>query len=173
MSQLLVRQYQNLQSRYESLKNDLMPLEEELLNHHRKPGKWSPLQIIYHLQLSESLTIDSIRKKMAAERRPATGLKHALRYRLMHWVLASPLKYKAPAAVGENLPDNLQKNVLFADYDEVRASLKAMLDSFPSGRMKDEIFRHPKVGYLNISQSVGFLEDHFIHHEKQIRSIIS
>ncbi len=165
--------FSKLQRRYDRLKKDMLTRDDLFLNQPPQPDKWSALQVVYHLYLSETLSVSYLAKKISSGPHPSTGMGETLRYLLLKYVLATPLKFKAPRAVGENLPDNLEKIALFKDYDETRENLRTMLDSFPADRLNEAIYKHPKVGYLNMEQTVGFLYAHFIHHEKQIRHIIS
>ncbi len=171
MVQVLAQKFDQLQDSYLRIRDHLMPLDEEYLNHSPSPGKWSPLQIFCHLQQSEFLSVRYLKKKIPEGSYPATGLRESFLSKILGWALASPLKFKAPAAVSENIPDILNKNDLFRNFEENREEMKTLLQNFPAARMNEAIYKHPRIGYINMSQALDFLLAHFTHHEKQIRNL--
>lgn len=173
MESVLEDKFKRLQDQLEPLKSMIMATDDSRLNHSPVPGKWSALQIMWHLQQSEYLSVNYLNKKLSGGPYPLTNSKTRARILLLKWALASPLKFQAPAAVRENMPEILDKNDLFTAYDNNRRDLAAILDTFPKSRMKEAIYKHPRVGYINIRQTLDFLYWHFIHHEKQIRSILN
>lgn len=171
MVEVLSQKFNQLQESYLGVKEHLMPLDESLLNQSPAPGKWSVLQIFCHLQQSEFLSVRYLNKKISDGPYPTTGLRESFRAKLLVWVLASPLKFQAPAAVRENIPDILVKNDLFQAFEDNRENMKAFLNDFPATRMNEAIYKHPRIGYINMSQALDFLLAHFVHHEKQIRKL--
>jgi len=53
----------------------------------------------------------------------------------------------------------------------VRGNLKRFIEALSPEKMGVAIFRHPFAGYLTITQTFKFLEEHLKHHVKQIERI--
>ena len=53
-------------------------------------------------------------------------------------------------------------------WGTIRSSLKEYIDKFPKEYLDKEIFKHPIAGWLNLLQTINFLQNHFDHHKLQI-----
>lgn len=85
--------------------------------------------------------------------------------------LKLPLKFKAPKIVS-SVPENISLDSLKSDYDKNTVSFKQLLQNFPNELMGKLIFKHPIVGLLTIEQTVGFLAEHYLHHERQMDKLL-
>jgi hypothetical protein len=168
----LKRKHTRLKSSYDFLKVKLIEENDQKLNITPAPEKWSVLQIMTHLHLSESLTLQYLEKKMQAENLPVTGIREAIRSLSLRLAFSLPLKFEAPEVVRVNIPDQVNTKALFDKYDSTRTDLEEFLSDFPENKLNLAIFRHPRIGYINIIQTLDFLQVHFQHHEKQINSIL-
>jgi hypothetical protein len=55
-----------------------------------------------------------------------------------------------------------------ARWDEVRERWRERLESYPDALQRKAIFRHPFAGRLNMRQTLRFLDDHLLHHTRQV-----
>lgn len=151
----------------------LQSYSEETLNRLPAPEKWSPIQVMHHLILSETNTINYLRKKMmgVASARKA-GFSAKIRIWLTKlWLATSFLKRKAPPAIA-NVPDAATFTDTVTLWNNTRSQLKAILDELPQGAAERELFRHPVAGMFNLYQMIEFLDAHFRHHEVQIQKAL-
>jgi hypothetical protein len=138
------------------------------LNRPPAPGKWSALQILEHVVTAEARTLGYVRKKMqAGSALPRAGLGSRLRLLALQATLASPLRFKAPAAVGD-VPAGSDPAALWARWDEVRRDLGELAASFPPELGDRLVFRHPYVGRMSLAHALGTLQAHLDHHIPQI-----
>jgi uncharacterized damage-inducible protein DinB len=173
MNPILASKYGRLAKEYERLKDMIYPYQNDVLNENPAEGKWSALQIMTHLQQSEQLSLQYLRKKMQDETLRPTGFREAFRTKLLEWVFKTPMKFKAPAAVRINIPEFVEKSSLIATYDQTRSELEEFLSSFPEKKIPLAIYKHPRIGYINMSQTLDFLIAHFNHHTKQVHTILT
>jgi len=80
-----------------------------------------------------------------------------------------PLKFKAPKKVVEFTKDEKDIGKLIEQWDLVRQELKMTLEKFEDHHIKRGVYRHVRVGMLNIQQAVKFFGEHVTHHTPQIR----
>lgn len=165
-SRFLKRENSGLQ-----LFKNLEQADEALLKRKIKTGKWNILQIVWHLNSSDHLTVNYMLKKMqggnavpVAGIRSAAGsyaLKVALRY----------LKWKKPPVLPDP-PEELELNDLKNEWNRNSQQLESLINSLPDDMMIRKIFRHPLAGRMNIFQALEFMLDHFNHHLRQINKLL-
>ena len=147
-------------------------LSDAQLNKIPADGGWSAAQVLYHCGMAENETIKNILKNQQAH---PTKLKENLRSKingsLLMVFLKLPLKFKAPKIVS-SVPENISLDSLKSDYDKNTVSFKQLLQNFPNELMGKLIFKHPIVGLLTIEQTVGFLAEHYLHHERQMDKLL-
>ncbi|WP_234567247.1 DinB family protein [Rhodohalobacter sp. 614A] len=148
-------------------------LSDDQLHFSSEPGKWNPLQIAFHVMTAERLSVISIKRKVNSQKDfSKSGFKSAFRMIVLKLALNSSLKFKAPKrtdATGIN-PDY---DKLKADWKSVRADLKELIHSLDESTMKSEIFNHPRVGMINMKQTLEFMETHLAHHIRQMQGIMN
>ena len=126
--------------------------------------KWSPLQVCFHVIKSEQLTLLALNKSnQSKENLKKSGLAGIIRDVSLRFVL----KFKAPAMVA-NIPEDYDFTELRKKWETIRSSLKEYIDKFPKEYLDKEIFKHPIAGWINLSQTLNFLQNHFDHHKVQI-----
>ncbi|MGE0453809.1 MAG: DinB family protein [Vicinamibacteria bacterium] len=172
MDQALEQAFARLEARRKQLLDLAAGSGEAAFNQRPRPDAWSAAQALEHVLLSESLSIGYLRKKMqAGPALPQAGLASALKLLALRAFLASPLRARAPK-VSASVPDQSNLEDLRARWDATRSELKGLLDGFPPELLGRLVFRHPFVGMLTLPHTLGFLQAHFDHHERQVRAAL-
>jgi len=134
-------------------------------------GAWSAVQILRHLQMSESGTASYLRKKVQTNPAdvPSAGIAGKLRSFLLSRALKNyGKKFKAPRVIGE-----MEENPNYVDvkneYKKTRDELRGLLSGFDQKGAGKAYFKHPVAGKINIHQTLTFLENHFDRHIEQIK----
>jgi uncharacterized damage-inducible protein DinB len=162
------RTFDRLESSRQALFDSLAGLGDEPLRRSPRPGAWSIVQVLGHLTLAEEGTLAYLKKKMLDPSAiPPAGLGSLARFLMLVAVLRSPVRRKAPALTADP-PAARSLSEARAHWDRVRRDWAAFLASFPAELTGRAVFRHPFAGRLSIGQTLGFMREHFRHHEKQI-----
>ncbi|GHM99787.1 hypothetical protein WSM22_12770 [Cytophagales bacterium WSM2-2] len=134
------------------------------------PGKWSINQIIAHLIAAEHLSIQYLKKKiLGIEQASETGLYEELKMLLLQISQRLPFKFKAPSKVIEITTAETDITHLTQQWNSVRNELKTILEQFEDNQIRRGVYRHVRVGMLNIQHALKFFGEHVIHHTPQIR----
>lgn len=138
-----------------------------------KPGanKWSITEVVQHLVLSEQGAYRYMSKKNLAETLPKLGWTAAFRSATLNIGMSLPLRYKAPRGGNIQPTGDVSYQQLKQEWQEVRENLYRFIEALPPKKMRGAIFRHPFAGYLTITQTFRFFEEHLKHHFKQIERI--
>ncbi len=169
MNKALQTQFKKLDADFIDLLEDLKQFSDSKLNKKPQEGAWSVLQVMHHLMLAERLSHQYLEKKLSHN--PAlekAGLKSKMRSILLKTYLATPLKRKAPAAVGDNLPEESTFWEVVKQWKQQREELKAFLETLPDDMMNKELYKHPAAGKMTILDMLKFFDSHFTRHRKQI-----
>ena len=146
-------------------------LDDSVLHYRPANQKWSIVQIIFHLNSSESNSVKYMTKKsQGGTAVPKSTVISSLRSFLLTTALQY-LKWKKPAMLPDP-PDNLNSNEVMKSWDETRLQLKQLIEKLPDDMLDRNIFRHPSVGRMNMSHTLTFMQEHFDHHLKQIEERI-
>ena len=149
-------------------------LTDDQANIKPKDNGWSLAQVYYHIYLIESNTYDYISYKIKEGAHvPKAGFKEWSRYMLLKISLGLPIKYRAPRKVSEPIPDVVKFNELKESWSEKRESFKLLLEVMSPEQLHSQMFNHPRVGRINIFQTLEFLRDHHHHHLPQIKNRLS
>lgn len=170
MTEVLQKQYQLLEDKRKTLYDLLEKLDETQLNYRPTEDKWSITQIVFHLVKSEQLSVISINKEIRNTENRKAGISALVRSSLLKFALMSPLKFKAPAIMG-NIPKEYDINELKTKWIKVRNKLNTALGEIDTELGKKNLFTHPYAGKLNIYQTMDFLVEHFNHHYRQIAKL--
>ncbi|UYZ64504.1 DinB family protein [Hymenobacter weizhouensis] len=138
------------------------------------PGQWSAAQVVQHLLLSEQGIGKYLEKKLLqAEELQKAGFTTFLKSRLLRVLLRLPgLRFKAPAFLEQQMTAELPPlPELRAEWEAVRRRLERTLNEFPGPLLDRAIFKHPRSGMLTIYQTLDFMLDHVLHHQKQVERI--
>ena len=165
-----VKRYAKLDQKLSLLLDDLKKHPDVFLNKSPGEGKWSALQTMYHLMIAEKKSHEYIEKKLSFEPRlKKAGVATWGRATMIKSYLSSPMKVKAPAAVGDQvIPSDLTFWEIAKPWKENRANLLAYLQNMPKEYVDKEIYKHPVGGRLGINGMLTFFETHFDRHKKQI-----
>lgn len=173
MNKAHIAAFKKLEAQRQTLINQLSTLPTEKL-HTSTSGKWSIAQVLTHLVTSEKLSVGYMYKKsLGIDMLPNSGIKQSILSFVLKISQRIPLKYKAPKIVEENTPQELELPELIRQWDEVRSSLKGLLERIDSQHSKRLIFKHPVAGKLNAAQAVDFMYEHVNHHLPQIKHLLT
>jgi hypothetical protein len=168
MIEILLDKYLILEDKRKKLYEMLETLDDEQLNFRPAEDKWSITQIVFHLVKAEQLSVISINKEIRNAGRGKAGVSAFVRSSLLKYALMSPLKFKAPAIMG-NIPQEYDINELKTKWLTVRNKLHTALGEVDKELCKQYLFVHPYAGRLNIYQTMDFLVQHFNHHNRQMK----
>jgi len=143
---------------------------------HQAPGpeQWSAAQVVQHLLLAETSIEQYLEKKVLQEEGHAhAGIGAFLRFGLLRVLMRIPfLRFKAPKRLAQMMPAEIPAiSQLQTEWAGVRRRLEQLLNEFPSKLLNRAIFRHPRSGMLNIYQTLDFMVDHVLRHQRQLERI--
>lgn len=146
---------------------------EAYLNTQINEGKWSVLQIMEHLRVTEQQSLDYIKKKMhyTSDFKEA-GLRSKYNSWILNKLIDSPKKMKAPKI--EGLSPVFKSYRLKESKDSfltLRKDLYHYLDQLDEDLFTKAIYKHPAIGRLNFIQMIEFFSRHIKRHLKQIKKI--
>jgi uncharacterized damage-inducible protein DinB len=168
MNPTLEIKYLSLEKSRNRLLDELEGFDEELLTAQPAEGKWSINQIILHLIQVEKFTTGYVQNKLQKNTPlKSSAFSNKLKFILLKLALKSTKKFVAPAPVA-NVPNTETLLNLRKQWDNTRFSLEDLLNDLPAHSLNKYYFKHPSVGPLTIPQTLGFLQDHFNHHLRQI-----
>ncbi|PHN04941.1 DinB family protein [Flavilitoribacter nigricans] len=167
------QQLHRLNADLDQLFQQLDGYSDEQLNRQPSPETWSPLMVARHLMLAEAYSLQYIRKKLSfTDELPPAGIRSRLRSLVLEFYFGSPFKWKAPKAIGDSAllrEAPYELGTIKSEWLEQRAQLRELLESFPAGRYREEVYKHPFVGRLSPTGLLRFFQGHFNRHSKQIR----
>ncbi len=174
MHRSLTKLFDDVESQRQKLFDSLNGLSSEKLNLPSRAGKWSIAEILSHLLAAERLSLQYLRKKIQGiEMVEDSGWWEEIK---MLFFIASQrlpgLKFKAPKGVVEGTPTLRDLQTLKHEWDLVRSELKKLLEQVPDNRINRKIYKHVRVGYINIKHTLIFFREHTVHHLPQIFSQI-
>jgi uncharacterized damage-inducible protein DinB len=172
MSAQLAKKYDEI----EEIKNDFLSKIENVshqkLNEIPADGKWSLGQVYFHLYYAESGTIKVIQKNLRENKiKNKSGISDSLRSVLLKAVMRSPLKIKAPA-VASKVPDSITIDEIKGFFTANTEIYRQLLTDLPIELEDKQIFKHPLAGLFNIEQTINFVREHYLHHERQVNALL-
>jgi uncharacterized damage-inducible protein DinB len=143
----------------------------QAINQQPAPGKWSALQVLFHLNSSESLSLAYMQKKsLGGNRIPRANVSSAVRSMALNTALKY-FKWKKPQLLPDPPPElNLEE--VRQSWKATRKQLYEFLRNLPPDMLQRQIYRHPAAGRMNAIQALSFMHEHFKHHEKQLLSAL-
>jgi uncharacterized damage-inducible protein DinB len=156
---------------------DLLDHVREITSEHYglspSPGKWSIGQILTHLVTSEKLSLGYMKKKaLGIDQLKNSGVKEAIRLRLLIISQRLPFRYNAPQVVVENTPEAWPLDELIHQWDKVRADLAEFLEGIKEENIYKVIYKHPVGGRMDVHQAMTFFREHINHHKPQIDRLL-
>lgn len=166
--------FSKLESRLIELFESLKDQPDHVLNKKPAEGKWSILQIMYHLILVEEASIAYCKKKLSFNPEiKKGGIMTKLRMFALSSYVVMPIKAKAPGMVNEDhMPEEMRFWEVVKKWKDIRKEAKDFLSSLPADMMKKEVYKHPVAGRLTLVQMINFWEGHFNRHRRQIKKIM-
>jgi uncharacterized damage-inducible protein DinB len=164
--------------RLERQRHDLLArvegMDDALLNRSPGDGQWSVIQVFCHLATAEEVSLAGIRKRVQEpEKLARAGLVSRMKSVLLAVALRSGLRFTAPARTVEQLPDERSLADTRAHWDGVRGEWRELIASTPADVADKEVFKHPRVGLLNLDQALKFMAEHVRHHTPQVERILA
>ncbi|MBG8555410.1 DinB family protein [Hymenobacter guriensis] len=176
MNHRLHVRFEQLERATEKLLNSAAALGDTRAHQSPGPNQWSAAQVVQHLLVAEQGIGQYIGKKVQQEEGLLkSGVGARLRAGLLRVLLRAPfLKFKAPARLAALMPEGAAVPPLpqlRTDWATSRRQLERLLNEFPSTLLDKAIFKHPRSGMLNIYQTLDFMVDHVLHHQRQVQRI--
>lgn len=151
---------------------DLDSLSVNQRNFSESPDTWNPVQVAMHLVIAEQLSLKYIHRKVRSdEELQKAGFKSWLRMLTLKIAFNLPFKYTAPKRTDTTGKDP-DFDTLKSDWKAVRSEYRFLVEDLDVEVLKSEILKHPRVGMINMKQTLDFMEIHASHHQKQIKGII-
>lgn len=147
--------------------HQLEKLNENVLETSIVDGNWSVNQILEHVILVEEQIVNLSKSRLNKDEnlRPVS-FKTRLRLMIMPIVLSFKVKFQSPSIVKPSA-HNVPLKELAEKWRLSRLEL-SLLSEGKQSRLKQGLFKHPYIGFLNFSQILRFLQIHFEHHLLQL-----
>ncbi|WP_339789735.1 DinB family protein [uncultured Imperialibacter sp.] len=170
----LKKQFEVLREKRKQLFEIVAPVDAALLNQLPAEGKWSILQILYHVKASEAGTLRYIEKKLSfsPDGLPNSPFLSGAKLLLLEITLRSPLKFKAPKGL-DVFPEKLALEEIKEDWDRSDEGFLNLIDRLDEHQFGWQLFKHPIIGRLDMQQTIKFMISHFDHHARQIKRLTS
>lgn len=157
----------------EIARNEIIALAQsapqDQLSRQASPNKWSALQILTHLYISEQLSFSYIKKKsLGIDSLDDAGFKQALLIPVLKISQRLPLRFKAPKVVLEHTPEPLPLETLINQWNLLRLELRSHLENLPDKHVHRLVYKHPFAGRMSLPQAIQFFAEHIKHHKPQI-----
>lgn len=158
-----------IEAKRERLLGELAALSPSVLEAHPLAGKWSLLEIVEHLVLSEEGVTGDFARLADLVPQPRSA-KERLMFVMVMAVLRFDIPVKVPSRKmhpvgGRSLAE------LGATWQRNHGQLRAFVQQMEPHRRRDGIFRHPVAGPLTVDQGLRMLETHLDRHIRQIRRL--
>ncbi|MEQ1744154.1 MAG: DinB family protein [Saprospiraceae bacterium] len=175
MNNMLLARNAAYQKQVENLLDALASHDDVALNSRPSNGGWSVVQVMHHLIVSEELSHRYVQKKLSFNPKlKNAGLIEWLRERALWFYLNVPIKFRAPAIVGdENLPENATLAETRERWLKARAAWASFFENLPPELASKVVYRHPIAGRLGWSGLITFFTTHFDRHQKQIHRTLA
>ena len=161
--------FEIINKRLEDLFKQLSKRPNEKLNVKVYKNKWSIAEHLYHVWLTEFITIQYIKKKTSyPESLVNVSFVSKLRMKLLELIFFSGIKMKAPKITYDSMPQNIEIKKLRETWLKSRKSFKKLVDTLDESTLDKGILRHPIAGRINLNMTLKFINMHFQHHRKII-----
>jgi uncharacterized damage-inducible protein DinB len=144
----------------------------ERLNASPAPGKWSILEVIRHIYLSEKLTLDYLKKKWSfSPRLKPAGILTWLRYQALINSMRQPaIRLKAPA-VARVEKEIFDPQTLAGEWHAMRKEFIDFISGLPEDVLRKEFYKHPVAGKMRLDHMLKFFYHHTARHIRQMKKI--
>jgi len=147
----------------------LSAMDPAVVTAHPRPGKWSILEIVEHLVLSEVGVFGDL-----AELEHRTPQRRSPKDRILYLVVLFILRFDVPVRVPSRamIPKGiLSLQELRRQWEANHDRLRAWAANSDPRKLRRPLFLHPVAGPMTTVQSLRMLEIHLDRHTRQIRAI--
>ena len=145
---------------------------DEDLNKKINKNKWSIAENLYHLWLTELITIKYIKKKTSYPKSLVNvNYFSKFKMKLLELIFFTGLKMKAPKITYDSMPKNIELKKLKETWIKSRKSFEELVNALDESILKKGILRHPIAGRIDINMTLKFVKMHFHHHRKIIAKL--
>ena len=156
----------------EDLFEKLSVYTEKNLNKKIHKNKWSIAENLYHLWLTEFITIRYIKKKTSyPDSLVNVSFVSKFKMKLLELIFFTGLKMKAPKITYDSIPKNIEIKKLKETWIKSRKSFEELVNTLDESILKKGILRHPIAGRIDIHMTLKFIKMHFHHHRKIITKL--
>ena len=147
---------------------------DEDLNKKTNKNKWSIAENLYHLWLTELITIKYIKKKTSYPK-SLVNVSYVSKFKmkLLELIFFTGVKMKAPKITYDSMPKNIEIKKLRETWIKSRKSFEELVNTLDESILKKGILRHPIAGRIDINMTLQFIKMHFHHHRKIIAKLES
>ena len=172
LSKELIHKYNEIEVVKKRFLKKVENISYEQLNRLPLNNGWSAGQVLYHCGIAESGTILTINKNLNDHKvQFNSGWKNLFQNIVLVLFLKLPIKFKAPKIVS-SVPEVITYQELKKSFDANTQDFKKILQDLPSELEYKLIFKHPISGLFNIHQTLRFLLEHYLHHERQLDALL-
>jgi DinB superfamily len=161
---------QSIETKRIRLQQRISGLEPHVVTARPRPGKWSILEIVEHLVLSERVVFGPLD---ALEQR--TPRARSLRNRALYWLVMSILRFDLPVKVPSAalLPEGTSSvGSLWAQWEASHAALRRWVEASDTRVRRHALFSHPVAGPMTMADTLRMLEVHLDRHSRQIDGLM-
>lgn len=165
-----LRKLQQIDQELEALFQRWSAFSDQQLNQRPADGGWSPIQVMHHLILAEGGSLKYVKKKLSFKPKlEKAGLAAAFRSWMIKLYFALPMKFQAPAVVGDDaLPEHASLEETRQAWMSIRRELSAYLQELPEEHFEKSLYKHPLAGKMALQGMLDFFGAHLRRHSKQI-----
>lgn len=150
----------------------LFYVSEEKFNSKLEIDKWSIAQIVLHLYMAESQTLQAIKWRISNKKDfPKVSFLSVLKVFNISIFFALKIKMKAPSFVSPS-NDFIPKEKLLEDWQKTRNEWDEFVFKFPKELEGKVIYKHPLLGYMSLALVLKFMNKHFLRHKIQLLNLI-
>ncbi|TXC81355.1 DinB family protein [Luteibaculum oceani] len=134
-------------------------------------SKWSAIQVLNHLYMTEKGTINFLEKSLGkSDELGKVNFKNRFRAYLLQRFLKSKRKAKAPSKLPDPKNDTSLEE-LKSKFDRLHSQHDEFLNKVPSNIFGKTVFKHPYIGWMEINDVYRFMANHWAHHRHQLERI--
>lgn len=150
--------------------SDAIQFSEQRLRYRPNASTWSALDILDHVVKVENASFDVVRRNLPHGH--PIGLKDRVGAFMVTTVMKTTIRVKVPAGANMVLPAEVADlSEISSRWNKTRDAMRALTEELADAQFRVGLFRHPVAGWMNISQTLGFLSAHLQHHVFQIHRL--
>jgi DinB superfamily len=161
---------QSIETKRILLQQRVSGLEPHVMTARPRPDKWSILEIVEHLVLSERVVFgpaDALEQRTPRER--------SLRNRALYWMVMFILRFDIPVKVPSAalLPEGTRSvGSLWAQWEASHAALRRWVEASDTRVRRHALFSHPVAGPMTMADTLRMLDVHLDRHIRQVEALV-